>query len=67
MPKSVINCLPLEAEIIEALKQALSPEFLKSISSLKSDYGKGTATNQIMDILISMPLPSIKKSFFDLN
>ncbi|WP_296381618.1 UDP-N-acetylglucosamine 2-epimerase [Winogradskyella sp.] len=67
MPKSVINCLPSKSEISTALNQALSPEFLETISNLKSDYGNGTATKQIMDILASKPLPNIKKSFFDLN
>jgi len=67
MPKSVINCLPIATEISKALKIALSSEFLESISNLKSDYGNGTATNQIMAILKSKPLPNIKKSFFDLN
>lgn len=67
MPKSVINCLPIEAAITNALHQAFSSEFLKSISNLKSDYGNGTATKQIMSVLNSQPLPSIKKSFYDLN
>lgn len=67
MPKSVINCLPLETEISKALNQGFSSEFLKSISNLKSDYGNGTATKQIMDVLNFKPIPNIKKSFFDLN
>lgn len=67
MPKSVINCLPIEAAITNALHQAFSSEFLISISNLKSDYGNGTATKQIMSVLNSQPLPSIKKSFYDLN
>lgn len=67
MPKSVINCLPTKPKITEALKEAFSSEFLSSILNLKSDYGNGTATEQIMTILASKPLPSIKKSFFDLN
>jgi GDP/UDP-N,N'-diacetylbacillosamine 2-epimerase (hydrolysing) len=67
MPKSVINCLPFNADITKALQQAFSSEFLESISNLKSDYGNGTATTQIMDVLTLKPLPNIKKSFFDLN
>ena len=67
MPKSVINCLPIEAAITNALHQAFSSEFLISILNLKSDYGNGTATKQIMSVLNSQPLPSIKKSFYDLN
>ena len=67
MPKSIINCLPLETKITKALNQAFSAKFLESISNLKSDYGNGTTTKQIMDILASEAFPKIKKSFFDLN
>lgn len=67
MPKSIINCLPKETDIKNALNKAFTTEFLESITDLKSDYGTGTATNQIMAILNSEPWPQIKKSFFDLN
>ena len=67
MPKSIINCLPLETKITKALNQAFSAKFLESISNLKSDYGNGTTTKQIMHILASEAFPKIKKSFFDLN
>jgi GDP/UDP-N,N'-diacetylbacillosamine 2-epimerase (hydrolysing) len=67
MPKSVINCLPEETDIKHALNKAFSTEFIASIANLKSDYGNGTATDQIMAVLNSNPWPQIKKSFFDLN
>lgn len=66
-PKSVINCLPTKTDIASALQQAYSPEFLNSIAHLKSEYGNGTATEQIMAVLNSKPLPYIKKTFFDLK
>lgn len=67
MPKSVVNCLPEETDIKHALNTAFSAEFIVSIANLKSNYGNGTATDQIMAILNSKPWPQIKKSFFDLN
>ncbi|WP_296312519.1 UDP-N-acetylglucosamine 2-epimerase [Winogradskyella sp. UBA3174] len=67
MPASVINCEPNKTAIKEALEKSFSAAFLNSIKNLPNAYGNGTATQQILDIILNQPIPSIKKSFFDLN
>ncbi|WP_299123953.1 UDP-N-acetylglucosamine 2-epimerase [uncultured Winogradskyella sp.] len=67
MPASVINCKPGKVSITKALEKSFSLEFLNSIKDLPNDYGNGTATKQIMEIITKNPIPEIKKSFFDLK
>ncbi|MEN8886055.1 MAG: UDP-N-acetylglucosamine 2-epimerase [Winogradskyella sp.] len=67
MPASVINCDPTETSISKALETSFSKSFLNSIKKLPNAYGNGTATQQILEVVLNEPIPSIKKSFFDLN
>lgn len=67
MPASVINCAPTETSISKALETSFSETFLNSIKNLPNAYGNGTATQQILEVVLNKPIPSIKKSFFDLN
>ncbi|WP_438426157.1 UDP-N-acetylglucosamine 2-epimerase [Aquimarina macrocephali] len=66
MPDSVINCEPNIDAIDIAIQQAFDKEFIKSIQRQKNIYGNGTTTSQIIEILKTVKIKDIKKSFYDL-
>jgi GDP/UDP-N,N'-diacetylbacillosamine 2-epimerase (hydrolysing) len=67
MGKSVINCLPLEKSIDDALKKAFSNSFLSNLTKFKNPYGNGGAIEKISKKIFSLDLDNIlKKSFYDL-
>ena len=53
MAKSVICCRPISAEIVGAMKQALSYSFSKAIADCELPFGNGTTSTQIVDILLN--------------
>jgi len=66
---SIINCLPNEYEIKEALKKALSPTFRESIQSMKNPNGEGEVSKRILSVIkknIEVNF-DLKKKFFDVN
>lgn len=67
--RSVINCIPGQAEIASAMKQGLDETFRASIAHMETPYGNGTASQQMISI-IKKHLNSgidLKKKFYDLN
>jgi len=70
-PLNVIDSNYSEDAIIKAINQALSKEFILSISKLKNPYGDGFTSNRIVKILNSIDIKEkkqlIKKYFIDLD
>lgn len=65
---SVIDCLPERSAIIHALTRAYSDEFQNKLKSVINPYGKGGASQSIVEILESTKLEGIvKKSFHDIE
>jgi UDP-hydrolysing UDP-N-acetyl-D-glucosamine 2-epimerase len=69
MASSVISTGETTSEIIAATKQALSPEFQKTLSRISAPYGlEGGASVRIKEILKNARLEGlIRKSFYDLD
>lgn len=64
---SVINCLPEESEISEALKTLFSSEFVSSLQNTENPYGEGGASCKVVDVLRDVNLDGIvQKAFHDL-
>jgi GDP/UDP-N,N'-diacetylbacillosamine 2-epimerase (hydrolysing) len=66
MPLSVINCNPTMSEISNSIEIALSTDFKSQIADVKSPYGDGHATQKIFDVLSTLAIDSVKKTFYDL-
>ena len=67
MGKSVINCLPTEDSIDDALKKAFSKSFMKNVKNFKNPYGEGGAVEKIANRIFLLDLNNIlKKTFYDL-
>lgn len=65
--ESVIDCLPTEQAIRQALLKVYSAEFQSQLKTVKNPYGDGCASNKIIHIIKSTKLHSmIKKNFYDL-
>ena len=66
--RSVINCSPTKDAIIQALKQALSPEFRQSIQDIANPYEKEDTAKNIKKIIKEFDLRNIlKKEFYDME
>lgn len=68
--KSIINCEPIQKEIIGAMKKARSIEFLKDINEIHNPYGDGETTDKIIKILQEKLLNSdinLQKKFYDIG
>jgi len=66
--QSVIDCGSSFAEIKKALSLLYADEFQQQLSCVINPYGKGRASNKIVETLRNVDLSSgIRKSFFDLN
>lgn len=64
---SVIDCAPDNKSISEALKQAFSEPFAKSLVHMQNPYGEAGASERIASIVKSFPLENILfKSFYNL-
>lgn len=68
--QSVINCQPQKDSVIQAIKTALSYEFINSIKNVKNPYEKEKTTETIVaitkDFLLNNKL-SVQKKFFDIK
>ncbi|HJL78903.1 MAG TPA: UDP-N-acetylglucosamine 2-epimerase [Candidatus Marinimicrobia bacterium] len=66
--RSVINCSPTKDAIIQALKQAFSPEFGQGIQEMTNPYGKENTARNIKEIIKYFDLTNIlKKEFYDIK
>ena len=58
-------------EIEKAIKKALSTEFLNKINDIKSPYGEGDTSKEIIEIIENLNLEKkseiLKKGFYDLE
>lgn len=65
--ESVIDCHPDIDEMRKAIQLALDNVFQDTIKDVENPYGRGNASDEIVDILKKIPLDSlIKKRFYDL-
>ncbi len=70
LAKSVVCCKPLKQDIIEAVQKATSAEFKNNIRLFDLPFGDGTASKQIVEIILSMfdkGLVNNRKKFFDVK
>jgi GDP/UDP-N,N'-diacetylbacillosamine 2-epimerase (hydrolysing) len=66
--ESVIDCMPEEASILDALKKLYSPGFRSSLTSVKNPYDHGNASAAICEVLGSVDITHIvKKRFYDVG
>lgn len=67
--ESVINCEPIQTEIVRSIKIALSNEFKNNLENIQNPYGYGDTSDkiikEILEYLNSKPA-SIKKKFYNL-
>jgi UDP-N-acetylglucosamine 2-epimerase (non-hydrolysing) len=63
---SVLHCSADRSDIVKAIAQAVSPEFSIRCQRAVNPYGQGNASAEIVRILESHSVPSIKR-FFDLG
>ena len=65
--KSIINCLPKEQAIRDAIDRLNSVDFQASLAETTNPYGEGGASAKIVEILQNVSLEGIvKKTFHDL-
>jgi len=65
---SVIDCLPIEENITQALKKLFSIEFTESVKHTVNPFGDGGVAVKIVKIIESISLDGIiKKSFCDIK
>jgi len=64
---SVIDCEPKRKSIRQALKQLYSPGFQANLKNVENPYGKGGASNAIVEIMEQTSFDELlKKKFYDL-
>ena len=65
---SVINCDPVQDEIARSIEYIYDPEFRSNLQNTISPYGKGGASNRILEILKNFPLNGLPiKPFHDID
>ncbi|WP_312857305.1 UDP-N-acetylglucosamine 2-epimerase [Neobacillus endophyticus] len=67
---NIINCPPKKADIILAIKHALSPNFRLSLSNLNSPFGNGDTSEHILRIILQFlqcKNQNFKKKFYDIS
>ena len=63
----MVDCIPEEKEIYEAIQKILSSDFKQVVSQTKSAYGLPGASKKIFDQLLVTEFVSLKKKvFFDI-
>lgn len=66
--QSVVDCLPLQSDISDAIQQIYSDTFQAMLSNVTNPNGDGIASSRIIEILKMTELPSLlKKSFYDIE
>jgi len=65
--KSVINCEPKKTSIKQAIETLYSKDFQKILPTIENPYGKGNASEKIIEILQKLKIPKQpKKKFYNL-
>ena len=65
---SILNCPPLQQDIVKTMKLAQTEEFLQIASKAVNPYGGGdTSASIVKEIKGFLQKPSTPKSFFDVN
>lgn len=65
---SVIDCEPMEANILQAFEKVYTDDFQESLKTVHNPYGDGSASKLIVNILKKADLSnSLKKPFYDLG
>ncbi len=63
---SVIDCVPKEKAILEAIKKLYAEDYQRTLPTTVNPYGGGGASEQIVRVLKDYPLDGVlKKSFYD--
>jgi GDP/UDP-N,N'-diacetylbacillosamine 2-epimerase (hydrolysing) len=65
---SVIDCSPLESEILSAIEMAFSPDFKMNLSNVVNPYGLGGSSQKIVEILNKENISHemLKKVFYNI-
>ena len=65
--ESVIDCNPDKKSISKAIEELYSKDFRKKLKTVKNPYVSGNATEKILNVLKTAPIPNeLKKEFYDL-
>lgn len=66
--ESIINCIPKEKDILDALNTALDHKFIASLENMKNPYGMGDTSNRIYNYIdeVMEGKINLKKKFYDL-
>ena len=70
MGESIISCEPKCDRIIESINEALKDSFQEKMRDIKSLYGDGTASDQIIDNILDYlksKRQTSEKHFYDIN
>lgn len=70
MAESVIQCDPAQDQINLAIQKGMTPEFQKMAKNIKSPFGDGTTSNQIVQIVLDYlrhKNETNEKHFFDID
>lgn len=70
MAESVIQCDPAQDQITLAIQKGMTPEFQKTAKNIKSPFGDGTTSSQIVQIVLDYlrhKNETNEKHFFDIN
>jgi len=66
--KSIINCMPVKKDILNAINKLYSNEFKNGLKDIKSPYKQENTSDKILNILKCYNLDNIlKKTFYDLE
>lgn len=70
MAESVIQCDPAQDQITLAIQKGMTPEFQKTAKNIKSPFGDGTTSSQIVQIVLDYlrhKNETNEKHFFDID
>jgi len=65
---SVIDCLPTESSIMQALNKLFSEQFYRSVKNTINPFGEGGVSEKIVKTIENIPLDKIiKKEFYNIT
>ena len=65
--ESVIDCDPDKKSISKAIEKLYSKDFREKLKTVQNPYVCGNATEKIMNVIKTVPIPKeLKKGFYDL-
>ncbi len=66
--RSIIDCQPKKASVLEGFSKLYSSEFQHKLNTIKNPYGEGGVSTKIKHVIKAYDLDDIlKKSFFDIR